>query len=232
MRHAAAMLGLSWTCSRFCLTSPVGFCSRPLNAQAAAYAGPGWHMLRVFWAKSLSMLHLGFCHGLGREPCLAVNTLGQLLATAQHTKVACSFRSSRWSRELGRQTKLVVQFGCLTQISCPPLPCHRVYTTRGQDLGGIDTGGMQNYTAALSRDGRFAAAATFTSDVKARLGPTPPSPQLLPCLTLRRHAPGLQAAVGGPIPAVSTAARTRNLCMWQTCAGVVSVRAGGWPPPC
>lgn len=54
-------------------------------------------------------------------------------------------------------------------IPCVSLPC-RVYTSRGQDLGEVDTGGMQNYTAALSRDGRFAAAATFTSDVKASAG--------------------------------------------------------------
>lgn len=30
----------------------------------------------------------------------------------------------------------------------------------------MDTGGLNNYMAGISRDGRWVAAATFTSDVK------------------------------------------------------------------
>ena len=44
----------------------------------------------------------------------------------------------------------------------------RVYSTAGRLLGAVDTGGLNNYMAAISPDGRFVAAATFTSDVKVR----------------------------------------------------------------
>ena len=35
-------------------------------------------------------------------------------------------------------------------------------------LGQVDTGGLNNYMATISRDGRWVAAGTFTSDVKVR----------------------------------------------------------------
>lgn len=41
-----------------------------------------------------------------------------------------------------------------------------VYSGSGEDLGTIDTGGFENYAAAVSSDGRWVAAATFTNDVK------------------------------------------------------------------
>uniref|UniRef100_A0A1D1ZSQ0 Transducin beta-like protein 2 n=1 Tax=Auxenochlorella protothecoides TaxID=3075 RepID=A0A1D1ZSQ0_AUXPR len=41
-----------------------------------------------------------------------------------------------------------------------------VYSGTGEDLGTIDTGGFENYAAAVSSDGRWVAAATFTNDVK------------------------------------------------------------------
>ena len=44
----------------------------------------------------------------------------------------------------------------------------RVFSSRGEELGTIDTGGLENYMATVSRDGRWVAAATFTSDVKVR----------------------------------------------------------------
>ena len=43
--------------------------------------------------------------------------------------------------------------------ACFPLCCCSL-------LGSMDTGGLNNYMAAISRDGRFVAAGTFTSDVK------------------------------------------------------------------
>lgn len=53
-------------------------------------------------------------------------------------------------------------------VAAAPTPELRVYAATAQldFLGSIDTGGMQQYTAAVSSDGRFVAAATFTSDVK------------------------------------------------------------------
>ncbi len=48
-----------------------------------------------------------------------------------------------------------------------PLPsCHRLFRGDGTGLGTVNAGGLENYTMALSRDGRFLAAATFTPDVK------------------------------------------------------------------
>lgn len=35
-----------------------------------------------------------------------------------------------------------------------------------RQLGQMDTGGLNNYMATVSRDGRWVAAGTFTSDVK------------------------------------------------------------------
>ncbi|KFM25519.1 Transducin beta-like protein 2 [Auxenochlorella protothecoides] len=40
-----------------------------------------------------------------------------------------------------------------------------VYSGTGEDLGTIDTGGFENYAAAVSSDGRWVAAATFTNDI-------------------------------------------------------------------
>jgi hypothetical protein len=37
----------------------------------------------------------------------------------------------------------------------------------------MDTGGLNNYMAAVSPDGRWVAAATFTSDVKVGEAPLP-----------------------------------------------------------
>lgn len=37
---------------------------------------------------------------------------------------------------------------------------------RGGKLANLDSAGLENHGAALSPDGRFFAAATFTSDVK------------------------------------------------------------------
>ncbi|KAI7845338.1 hypothetical protein COHA_001045 [Chlorella ohadii] len=42
----------------------------------------------------------------------------------------------------------------------------RVFNTLGRQLGQMDTGGLNNYMATISRDGRWVAAGTFTSDVK------------------------------------------------------------------
>ena len=42
----------------------------------------------------------------------------------------------------------------------------RVVDAHGHVLARVDAAGLQTYDAALSCDGRFVAAATFTSDVK------------------------------------------------------------------
>ena len=51
-------------------------------------------------------------------------------------------------------------------LSCGVKTDLRVSSTRGVHLASIDTGGLTNHGAALSPDGRFIAAATFTVDVK------------------------------------------------------------------
>ena len=45
----------------------------------------------------------------------------------------------------------------------------RLVSTTGQPLTFIETAGLTNHGAALSLDGRFLAAATFTADVKVPL---------------------------------------------------------------
>lgn len=50
--------------------------------------------------------------------------------------------------------------------SCSSRTDVKVFSSRGEELGTIDTGGLENYMATVSRDGRWVAAATFTSDVK------------------------------------------------------------------
>lgn len=45
----------------------------------------------------------------------------------------------------------------------------RVVSAQGELLARVDAAGLQTYNAALSQDGRFLAAATFTSDVKVGL---------------------------------------------------------------
>lgn len=54
-------------------------------------------------------------------------------------------------------------------VAAAGVPQLRVFLGTGtglQLLGNVDTGGMQNYNAAVSSDGRFLGAATFASDVK------------------------------------------------------------------
>ncbi|KAL4432387.1 hypothetical protein ABPG77_001686 [Micractinium sp. CCAP 211/92] len=50
--------------------------------------------------------------------------------------------------------------------SCSTKTDLRVYSTSGRLLGQVDTGGLNNYMATISRDGRWVAAGTFTSDAK------------------------------------------------------------------
>jgi WD40 repeat protein len=58
--------------------------------------------------------------------------------------------------------------GAPVLCAAAPAPELRLFSAAGggAPLGRVDTGGMTNYSAAISRDGRFVAAATFTSDVK------------------------------------------------------------------
>eukprot|EP00887_Chlorella_sp_A99_P005330 scaffold1.g5330.t1 len=42
----------------------------------------------------------------------------------------------------------------------------RIFDAAGRELGGVDTGGLNNYMASISRDGRYVAASTFTADVR------------------------------------------------------------------
>jgi transducin beta-like protein 2 len=51
-------------------------------------------------------------------------------------------------------------------VACSSKPDLAVFTAAGTRVASVDTGGMVNYGCALSRDGRFLAAATFASDVK------------------------------------------------------------------
>lgn len=46
----------------------------------------------------------------------------------------------------------------------------RVIDEQGKVLARVDAAGLQTYDAALSPDGRFLAAATFTADVKVCTG--------------------------------------------------------------
>ena len=56
-------------------------------------------------------------------------------------------------------------------LSCGVKTDLKVSSTRGVHLASIDTGGLTNHGAALSCDGRFIAAATFTVDVKCDTWP-------------------------------------------------------------
>jgi WD40 repeat protein len=58
--------------------------------------------------------------------------------------------------------------GAPVLLAASPAPEVRAFSAvgRGAPLGKIDTGGMVNHDVAVTPDGRFAAAATFTSDVK------------------------------------------------------------------
>ena len=75
----------------------------------------------------------------------------------------------------------------------------RIYNTAGRELGSIDSGGLTNYTAAISKDGRWVAAATFTSDVKVRWGGGRGG---IACKRARRREAGWRAAHAPcPLPA-------------------------------
>ena len=45
----------------------------------------------------------------------------------------------------------------------------RLFSFNGKQLASVDAAGLHNHMAAISPDGRFFAAATFTSDVKVIL---------------------------------------------------------------
>lgn len=51
------------------------------------------------------------------------------------------------------------------QLTGPLTLCY-VSSSLSRLLGQVDTGGLNNYMATISRDGRWVAAGTFTSDVK------------------------------------------------------------------
>ena len=42
----------------------------------------------------------------------------------------------------------------------------RLFSFAGKQLASVDASGLHNHMATISPDGRFFAAATFTSDVK------------------------------------------------------------------
>ena len=45
----------------------------------------------------------------------------------------------------------------------------RLFSFSGKQLASVEASGLHNHMAAISANGRFFAAATFTSDVKVRL---------------------------------------------------------------
>lgn len=45
----------------------------------------------------------------------------------------------------------------------------RVFTSAGREAANLNTAGLTNHGIALSANGQFLAAATFTADVKVRL---------------------------------------------------------------
>lgn len=51
-------------------------------------------------------------------------------------------------------------------LSCSAKNELRLFSFAGKQLASVDAAGLHNHMAAISPDGRFFAAATFTSDVK------------------------------------------------------------------
>ena len=51
-------------------------------------------------------------------------------------------------------------------MSCSAKNEMRLFSFAGKQLASVDAAGLHNHMAAISPDGRFFAAATFTSDVK------------------------------------------------------------------
>ena len=51
-------------------------------------------------------------------------------------------------------------------LSCSAKNEMRLFSFAGKQLASVDAAGLHNHMAAISPDGRFFAAATFTSDVK------------------------------------------------------------------
>jgi len=51
-------------------------------------------------------------------------------------------------------------------LSCSAKNELRLFSFAGKQLASVDAAGLHNHMAAISLDGRFFAAATFTSDVK------------------------------------------------------------------
>lgn len=51
-------------------------------------------------------------------------------------------------------------------MSCSAKNEMRLFSFAGKQLTSVDAAGLHNHMAAISPDGRFFAAATFTSDVK------------------------------------------------------------------
>lgn len=90
-----------------------------------------------------------------------------------HEKQACGC-STGWAgvHGLGAQAGTVEVFCCNSEgHRHAPLrsACHDLAndnTPLSRQLGQMDTGGLNNYMATISRDGRWVAAGTFTSDVK------------------------------------------------------------------
>ena len=54
-------------------------------------------------------------------------------------------------------------------MSCSAKNEMRLFSFAGKQLASVDAAGLHNHMAAISPDGRFFAAATFTSDVKVRV---------------------------------------------------------------
>ena len=67
-------------------------------------------------------------------------------------------------------------------LSCSAKNELRLFSFAGKQLASVDAAGLHNHMASISADGRFFAAATFTSDVKVRVV------QHIACKSRLRHA--------------------------------------------
>lgn len=54
-------------------------------------------------------------------------------------------------------------------LSCSAKNEMRLFSFAGKQLASVDASGLHNHMAAISPNGRFLAAATFTSDVKVSM---------------------------------------------------------------
>lgn len=99
--------------------------------------------------------------------CWPSSTLASLVRTSEYHLISSYWAQIPSAHEGG--AALTVD-GCASGAfaTCGQKTDMRVFTSAGREAANLNTAGLTNHGVALSANGQFLAAATFTADVKVR----------------------------------------------------------------